>query len=99
MRPSPRCPRCAQPLTRSEIGALLATGKPGAGGRPRKRGPRCPCGKNMQSARVESEHKARADAERLFGPLDWQAPISAGITTEYVMLVAAMEVKSAQIPG
>ena len=42
----PRCPKCDQPLTRSEVAAMLATGQPGSGGRPRKRGPRCPCGAN-----------------------------------------------------
>ena len=42
----PPCPRCGQPLTRSVVGAMLATGKPGTGGRPRKQVPRCPCGCN-----------------------------------------------------
>ena len=51
------CPRCGEPITimRSEAAALLATGKPGAGGRPRKRGPRCRCGANtLRRAKARS---------------------------------------------
>ena len=49
----------------------------------------------MQSAHCLSEKRAREEAERLFGPLRWQAPLSVGIAAEHVCRVAQIEVRDA----